>query len=487
MGIIVVLLLLKIQVIIIIVNNIKALKNETKQIRSIAIDKIVADKQQHLINIQCTLFGKEQINALKTGNSDIQVSIRKKETTFNDAYIKHIDTLSENTLLLSVQPPLKDALYGMEKRDIIVQFKTKNETISTSKTAILGTATKRLDLRAYSTAPPSKYVTHGILLFLGISAASALALPILKKYNVKKHSIKKYKDITAEDKAELDPFTFEAMEEKDEVVTVNNNIILLRSWKRLKRVKEEDRSETFNIFFEKTEKSHLLKPITEVETKINRIWFGMTGAYIAWLFYLSVMHFDLNPLRTALSVVFNTPSKQYADVIYNDLLLALTLGMGIGIAFLTADRIYGNSGSLTVKTLYRFASGLLILIGCFLLQALITIYLINNSFFGHLIAWICIGIGLALSFGTRKDKKKNLITGSITGLVGFSGYMLCSLNVFINTLYPETILLISLLLMGSMLGGLTYTGSAIPREVIQDNTPDIPDHDNIPAVQAKEL
>ncbi len=419
----------------------------------VAIENVYADTAQKLIRIHCVVPETAKTDTVNT-TPRIQVTIKKEGMVFPDVYIKKIDTLSDNTMIISVQTPLKDALYGVKKREITVQLKTLEGKAVATKKVVLGTTTRTLDLRAYAAFKPLCGLINGSLLFLGISGFFILLIPLIKKYNFKRHIIKKYKEITAEDKAYLDPFTFEVIDEKDDVVWMENKLILLRSWKRLNALKPEGHMGKFDTFFKEKEKSTLFKPVTQTDRKINRIWFGMLGAYIGWLFYTGVMQWNIAPYRLLMSAIFDIPAAQFSVAAYADSFLAITLGLGMGTASVLWHKLYDGNTPLP-KTLFRVMSGTSVLLVLLTLQFLITISFLNNFFIASLLTWLCIGSGLCMIARNTVDLKNILIIGSLAGISGFIIFQTGHLAVFPAILNTDLLFLISLMAMAGVLGQLT--------------------------------
>ncbi len=478
-GKLVLLLITTTVMILSLVRGTQILVKTTNDEKPSAIEEIYIDTKQKLIKIRCS-FPKKL-----TEKDTITVNIKKKGMYYTDVYIKNTDTLPGNTLILGIQPPLKDPLYGIEKCDVTVQSKTENGIIKASKATILGTTTQRFDLRAYTTLKPSTYIVNGIVLLLGVSLILMLAVPVIRKYRFKKHTIKKYRQITAEDKAKLDPFTFEEIEEKDDVVVINNNTMLLRSWKRLNTLKTEDRPEEFNMFFEEGGKSNFFKPLTGIGKRINRMWFGMMGTYTGWLLYILLMQFDFEPYLVILSEVFNNAAVQFSGVIYMDSILAISLGVTTGVAFLIREQIYSKHASV-FNIIFRLILGLLLPLFFFYLQFIVNVYLINNSFFGTLITWLCIGLGLSSIAGIQTGIRKTIIAGSMSGFIGFTVWQLCKLGIFSDVLSTEITLLISLLFAGITLGGLTYIPALVSRELHHTKNSATASHNEISEIQDNE-
>ncbi|MCB0376172.1 MAG: hypothetical protein KDD04_09665, partial [Sinomicrobium sp.] len=205
-----------------------------------------------------------------------------------------------------------------------------------------------------------------------------------------------------------------------------------------------------------------------------------------WLFYVVLMQFDFDAYRLMLSAVFDSVSTQYSGVMYTDSLLALGLGLGTGGAFLIPERIYQNHKTPLLKILYRLGLSVALLLCFLLLSFLFNVYLIHTAFFGSLISWLCLGLGLGIAAGRHVGAKRSFIAGSITGLTGFTIYQVCSAGIFTDVLNPEIILLIPLVFAGSTLAVLTCPAYSVPEEKPQDKDIDVEAHQEPEKAQNRE-
>ncbi len=436
--------------------------------RVASLDKIAADTQQKTLTLTCSFPQKEVWDSILAGKIKLHVAIRKKGRVYEDIYIKTKEPVAENTLVLTLQPPMKDALYGIEKQDFILYLKGNGWERKISKTAILGTATQRLDLRIYSVASPIRHIINSLLILIGLSALYGFAIFFNKKYHFKKDHIKKYKQITLEGKASVDPFTFESLEENNEVVFIEDKIMLLSSWKRLHALRPEKQVDSLELFFKETEKNNLFKPTTPWARKINRVWFGTIAGYIGWLLYTFLMKVDGGNYRFALFSMLNTRSAQFSDVVYINSLLAIAIALPTFISFSIADHLYGSRRHSLIKLLYKLFLTIVIVAGSFILQSFLTIHLFNHQLTGSLIAWLCIGAGWGIAAGMRLSGKK-IITVLIIGIAGFIGYQAAYLKPVTDVVGIENQILTGLLIAGGLVGWFTCTPSITSKEDPQVN------------------
>lgn len=130
-----------------------------------------------------------------------------------------------------------------------------------------------------------------MIISLAILALIFLALPLYTQYRFKRENIFNYGDIKKKNVTNRDPLTLAPLECNDQVVMIGEKMMLLDTWRYLKKSSDADLAKDHSEFFKSDVETSLFKHNDTRFKALYWVWFGLIGATVGWAVFESVEYF----------------------------------------------------------------------------------------------------------------------------------------------------------------------------------------------------
>jgi len=384
---------------------------------------------------------------------DFEIWSTKNGIDTFELVVLNAELKSESQLFLSAQVPLQDAIYGSETRNFIVNYIGEDVRLSATKAFVLGNITQVFDLRPYTSFDKGKTMKFTVFCSITLLLILMGSIPLHYKYFFKKQNIKKYKEIKDEFEVERDSFTYELFQDEHDVVVINEQVLLLETWKAFQENEEVKNSENYAYLFKKKEGGHFFKPESTTYQYLNNFWFGFSGACLACIIFQLLIKADLSFFQNYLSEFFDT-DQQISTVLMHQ----LCLGVAFGSSFFTLLTIAILPWKIIEQPVIFIAKNLVV--GLLVCPLVFFEAVFVSSYFNHFvnvfIGWLFLGLNLGIltAYLSNTNWKSGLLKGVVLGILSallhFGFYFLIKAEI-INTN-------IALFLNLAIFGGLLATG-----------------------------
>jgi len=370
---------------------------------------------------------QKKIDKQLLGNPlNFNLDIKKNKANFNDVVISNVEIVDDNNFILKVKPPLLDAIYKSEKRTFSLSYTSKQNTLKTEKSVILGSFIKTYHLRPYILKNDMNIYSACISIFIIITIIIMLVTPLSNKFKFKKRFIKKYynTDSDQENAELLDPFTFVTIEENDEIVTMNDKTMLLSSWKRLNELPESKTAKEHPEFFKERLQGTFFNPKTEQLKRINKLWFSVIGIFLGWILFSILINHKQEFIVNGILLIFDFGDLQVSSMIASNLLLGSVLGICFGFISelpLLLNKKRKSNIYLYIKSAITKA---LLIFSIFLLYALFNAYVIQDYYLNSLIGGVLIAYAILVPIYLEKTQKVPYIPIIISGCLACCFYFM---------------------------------------------------------------
>ncbi|MCC6461137.1 MAG: FHA domain-containing protein [Saprospiraceae bacterium] len=363
------------------------------------------------------------------------------------------DTLSStlSSILKNGIPRLKTLyfkpekyIYVGEKRALSLSYRQRAVELSATQSYAAGSFIAPLFLGAN---------TKSLLFWLGLFMVGcivvfaifvllSLFVPYLNRLEFRRKYVVPY--IRKGNKTETDPVTGDPILEGDLVVDKCAQLIPLNIWEALGRCPNHPecissmgcsgagaKEPTQGNFFSQ---KGVLK-------KLNWLFFGALGGFIAWTAYAIYQFTDMSSYQALVNPFFSFMQKDIPEGKLAELQITGFIDLSIG-AILSATLAYVEEVGMSrkfslLRILGKFLLGILLSFGTLLLGAQLQLS-IDNYFISGLLTWLLFGItfGLILSIGSGIQFSRAFLGGALASILAFLFYFLGVLA--IQNLYTGT-------------------------------------------------
>ncbi len=384
-----------------------------------------------------------------------------KRGNLSQAFIQGIIKGNKKSLPnLKVSTKLIDATFQpLEERGYKIKYSVDGEGFSDRKKAVINSSTGTVDIR------PLEHLEYNVfsVLLIGLFIIAALLLffwlliPTYNRLHFKQNHIKKYSSIKKAGVRANDPLTLEEIKDDETVVVMGKKIMLLETWKYLKEHKGET-SKDHAIFFKNQLSGNFFSQNGDFQ-RLNWVWFGALGGYLAWCIGLLFKMVSIDFYLHLLESWFDTPQKQISSAVYDASLTGVAMGVGIVFALALVDEL-GSSRSFRISSIFkRVLIGAIVGLFVFLGESYLTASFFNSSYIGGLLGWTIFGtfIGLTVTFFSSIELKNGIIGGFISGVISFHFYYLFqTAPFFIDVFNASFAQMFSFIIYGCVLGYVIF-------------------------------
>jgi len=423
---------------------------------SVSIEQISIDEADNSIALLCSFADSAMVGKIEKNEASLRLDIHDDDAVLKDVIIKKEEAQSQNSMLLSVQPPLEASIYKTRKRDFILQLLVEDQTTKTGKSVVLGSAFKTFDLRPYTHTDGYHLLGNIIGLFLIFNIILFLINPLHGKFRFKRDHVMKFLEIAEAGKSRIDPFTFVEIADHDKVVAIDEEVMLLSSWKRLKKLPDSKPAQKHVKFFAQMSAPSFFNPLAEKFGRTDRAWYGLLGILVGWLLFRLFLVLGVGQ-GDSMADLFDSENLQVSTVIAHDLLLGLTVGICYAAVLALVDQLRPERGfklSGMVKTMALRAT---FIVSAFLIQALITVYVVQNPYINGCIAWCLIGIAFVFPLDVKTDIFKKLGAGMGIGIFCYFVFLLTGMSYLYEVLGTDIPLFFSLAFLGCLASAMPFS------------------------------
>jgi len=424
------------------------------------ITYVAVNETNNTLELYCTTADQKWSETLADGGANFQLNIEEEGTLYPDVFIKKIEQISAYQYVLQIQPPLAASIYSIKQRNLELLYVHQDQIYSTKKTVLLGSSLRSFDLRPYT---ESSKATELLLVFYSMGILSILLwmmTPLAQKYRFKKRHIQKY---IHEEEEHLDPFTFVTLQKGDDIVAVDDEMMLLSSWKTINKLGVEKLTEKHANFFKERQEGTFLKPNTKKFKIINKAWYGLIGISVGWLLHVEASDAIIPFLAEFLSLAADTASFQASSLLAREILLGFLIGLFYASALALCSVLGGKK-----PTQLQWVKSILLKTGIitlgFAVQALITSYVIPYYYVAIWVNWIILGITFA-STAPKVDIKSALVIGTLAGLITASVYLMLSSSTVASFIGVSISLFLAILFLGGTITILKWRKETVAEDL----------------------
>lgn len=423
----------------------------------LSIEQIKMQPENNKIEIQCVFDGIA--DSLITENSyNYTIQSFELHSDTSELVVLSVNKKTANKTTLIAQAALTDAIYNSEERTFIVEYTKEGINAMAKRKAILGSFSQLYDLRPYTFTDTYKTGKNSLLLCLLLLVLLIASISVHYKFCFKKNNLKKYKSIKDQFPAlTTDPYTYEVFQDEHDVVLINDEILLLETWKTLSENDEVNNNPDYAHLFHKKEKGHFFKPSSTLYQYLHNSWFAMLSACIAFLLFQFLQHLAVE-LPTDFLVSFFDAERQMSNLLETQIIL----GACFGLCLYTITALAVLPWKISQNPVFHVSKNILIGTFCaaiiFLEATLLGIYLNVNHIINALIAWLFMGVnmGVLTAFLTQNFWVKGVKKGMMAGLSAFAIYILCFQLIRLEFLNVEMACFLNLAIFSALLIGGSY-------------------------------
>ncbi len=428
---------------------------------AVSIDRISIDEGDNSLVLLCSFADSDMVEKIEKNKASLRLDISDDASVLKDVIITKEEAKSQNSMLLRIQSPLEASIYKTRKRTFTLQLLAEDVSTKDDKSVVLGSAFKTFDLRPYTYSDGFYLLISTIVLFLIFSLILYLIKPLRQRFRFKRDHVLKYREMAEEGKLQSDPFTFVDIADHDEVVAIDDQAMLLSSWKRLKKLPESKPAIEHANFFDQMSAQSFFNPLAEKFEETDRAWYGLLGILSGWLLFRGCLWLGADQGQL-LAGLFDSESLQVSTVIAHDVVLGLTIGLCYASVLALVDQLRPDRNFKTSGLVKTIALRATFIAFAFLIQALVTVYVVQNPYVNGLIAWCVIGIAFVFPLDFKTDITKKLLMGLGIGFFTYSVVQLMGMPYLRNIWGTDIPLFFGLALLGCLASALPY--SEIPKQ-----------------------
>ncbi|MFK7946528.1 MAG: VWA domain-containing protein [Saprospiraceae bacterium] len=405
----------------------------------------------------------EQI-ALQTPNEGDGYKFGVAPEDLGSTIQEQIITQLASNYILSVYFPKENDKYNTygksEGRNFIVRYTHNGETLETNKEATLAGFSKEIDFgiqyKSEEVSNPYWIGLWGFLLLLLLLALFSAFVPMRNQYIFKNKFIKKYKEIKEPGVIIRDQYSRKEITNDDEELVIHNGKILtLKNWKWIKVNMKDNYGEFAEMFA--LENSGNFFSGKGYFKRLNWIWFGGIGGFLAWLIVQGLYTLNLESVPSIQeSLQFLDTDKEISDSVLGDTLLGVAMGTGIIVALSIIEEL-GQSRAVNFgRILLRTLIGLVISMIVFFSISALTLKFISHPYLASLISWMILGItlGWVVSIQSSIEAINGIKAGLLAGFVAYNAMEL--FGILMTNVSPDLIAVLSYIIYGLVLGGTIF-------------------------------
>ena len=336
-----------------------------------------------------------------------------KDTIAQRLVLKTIQQYTASTIVVTVLPPIQDAIYKGEERLFPIRYTIAGALYSAEKRAVLGSFIRHQDLRPYTRTSVIDLWVLPLVIVVVISIFLIVFRTIYHKYKFKKEHIQQFGAVGSGEDEYLDLFTFETVQDTDQVVVINEEIMLLRSWKRVLQLPEDDETKgKFEAFFKTSKTDTFFSPETKLLTRLNQLWYACMAMSLGWFLYQGAH--SLLPISTV-SAIVDTTTLQIASIFVDNLLFAVIIGFTYEITMTFCSQWLADKKVRIKKILLSGVQRALIVTVLFAFYTIVTLFL-YIPYFSYCLGWMVLSIAFVWPLSLRKIHTKLLVQACGIGL-----------------------------------------------------------------------
>ena len=385
------------------------------------IERIELDDKDKLIKFHCSFSGNSTIFQNPEVVSAIEITNTKGGTDTLELIVNNANFQEVDTLVLTAQAPLKDAIYSLECRTFIIKIKDNDLIYKANKKAIFGSSTRIIDMRSYSKIDKLNMLTKSAIITFGSLLLFIIIVPVYRKYLFKKNHINTFGNLKGVNKQERDPFTYEHFKDEDKIVTLDKEILLLETWKTLFENDDVKSAEEYHYLFEQYESDHFFHPKSKFIHTLNNAWFGLLSAFLT---FIAIKFIPINQQLIIDQISFIDHNIQISTALVSQFILGLLFGV-IFFTITSINNIFKNKSEYGFLYFSKCLFLGLFFVPIIFMQEVFLSTSISNIV-GSLLGWIFIGLslGVATAFSLKQNLTSGLIKGIIMGILTFCFHLL---------------------------------------------------------------
>lgn len=408
------------------------------------------------------------IDSSKTINHvDFEIWSTKNGIDTFELIVLNAELKNESQLFLSAQVPLQDAIYGSETRNFIVNYIGEDVRLSATKASVLGNVTQVFDLRPYTSFDKGKALKFTVFCSIALLLIFMGSIPLHYKYFFKKQNIKKYKQIKDDFEVERDPFTYELFQDEHDVVIIDQQVLLLETWKAFQENDEVKNSENYAYLFKKKEGGHFFKPESTAYQYLNNGWFGFSSACLAYIIFQFLIQADLSFFQNYLAGFFDT-DRQISTVLIQQLCLGFAFGSSFFCLLTIAVLPWKIIEQPTLFIIKNVIVGMLVCPLIFFEAVFVSSYF--NHFVNVLMGWLFLALNLSIltAYLSNTNWKKGLLKGAVLGILCALLHFVFYFAVKAEIINIDVALFLNLAIFGGLLAMGLFKTVQSPAEEIEE-------------------
>ncbi len=378
-----------------------------------------------------------------------------KENLFSGAQLK------SNNIAQLFPPSGRNIFTGESRKLKVIWVETDSVEVNFS----LGSIQIPIEIKSggISATTWTVYFLIGALFVALLFMAFSLAVPVITRQNFKRKYVQPYKRIPGVTKR--DPLTNEPFEEGELVVVKCTQVTSLSTWDGLGGQCPNypdclDFVNPCNGAGAPTGNENFFS-MKGVLGKLNWLWFGSLGGFIAWSLFAITQVLNLSWYKdlmkgiTELGFVSSSFDKSInvssLEVLSNETLLGIAFGTGISFALAWVEERGQPRKISWFRIFLRTVIGMVVSFVVFVIGFYIQYTgLLPFNWLNALLTWLLLGIalGLVLSIKSSVSPKRGVMGGILASAIAFGVYF------FLSTFTQEYSLtkLFSFIIMGGVLG-----------------------------------
>lgn len=404
-------------------------------------------------------FLKDLTNSTKNPRDSYSFGVAPGD--LSRTFITIASEISQPNFLVTLFPNQDDTRFGSERRTIILNYKEQGSANleAASITSVFAPATRYIDLRPVK----KNYLLStmiGIILLGLLLAVLSLSVPIYNDRQFRKEYIKKYREVRIPNRQKSDPLTLEPFKD-DDLIVVNKKrdlMMKLTSWKYYREHNREDEVGKYAELFKLQTKSGQFFSQRGIFKKLNWLWFGALGGFLAWGIGGLFEQLEWGWYRNLLTGLDNG-GVQISSSVFAETITGLAMGLGIVGALASVEET-GQSRKFDIgRILLRIGIGFLAAWFIFFLESALIAKLIPFDYLAKLVGWTLFGtaLGCVISLFSSIEPINAVKGGLIASLAAFHLYYLFSLPFMQNIFTGEISRVLSFISYGGILGLTLFT------------------------------
>lgn len=269
----------------------------------------------------------------------------------------------------------------------------------------------------------------GVILVFLIFAVLSLMVPFYKQKEFKRKYVKPFK--RQGNKVSFDPVTNDPIREGDMVVEKCSQVIPLATWEALGRCPNYPECTSFLGCSGAGAKEDIQEHFFSqkgILKKLNWLFFGSIGGFMAWTVYALYQITDLSSFKHTLAVffqfMFGNIGSEKLDELENTGFVGICIGALLSLTLAIVEELGQSRKFSYLRILSTLVLGFFISLFTFMTGALLQFYL--SSFLAGLLTWLLFGVtfGLVISVGSSVSVSRGIAGGLIASISAFFVYFL---------------------------------------------------------------